>query len=170
MISFKPIITPSNKTVWITLIMACLLFEAVALYYQYALDFLPCVVCIHVRVLLLGFLILSLIGLVSRRFLLARIVILLSLLTCSAALIERSWQLLGTERGFIMGSCSFDLGLPSWLALDEWMPFIFKVQTACGYTPELAFGISMAEALLVVFCATSLFMLYLLTIVAKPTR
>ncbi len=170
MINFKSIITPSNKIVWIAFIMACLLFEVVALYYQYALDFLPCVVCIHVRVLLIVFLILSVLGLVSRRLLLARIVVLLSLLIISVALIERSWQLLGTERGFIMGSCSFDLGLPSWLALDKWMPLIFKVQTACGYTPELAFGFSMAEALLFVFCATTLFMLYLLTIVAKPTR
>lgn len=69
-----------------------------------------------------------------------------------------------------MGSCSFDLGLPSWLALDKWMPLIFKVQTTCGYTPELAFGVSMAEVLLFVFCTTTLFMLYLLIIVAKPTR
>jgi disulfide bond formation protein DsbB len=170
MINFKSIITPSNKTVWIAFILACLSFEVLALYYQYALDFLPCVVCIHVRILLLGFLILSILGLVSRRLLLARVVVLLALLTSSAALIERSWQLLGTERGFIMGSCSFDLGLPSWLALDKWMPLIFKVQTACGYTPELAFGVSMAEVLLFVFCATTLFMLYLLTIVSKPTR
>jgi disulfide bond formation protein DsbB len=42
-----------------------------------------------------------------------------------------------------------DLGLPSWLALDSWFPAVFQVQTTCGYTPELLFGISMAEALIV---------------------
>jgi disulfide bond formation protein DsbB len=66
-----------------------------------------------------------------------------------AGLLERSYQLLGTERGWIFGSCDFDLGLPSWLALQEWLPSFFKVWESCGYTPELLFGITMAEALLV---------------------
>ncbi|MDH3971388.1 MAG: disulfide bond formation protein B, partial [Gammaproteobacteria bacterium] len=38
---------------------------------------------------------------------------------------------------------------PSWFALDQWFPAMFKVWEACGYTPELLFGVTMAEALLV---------------------
>ena len=64
-----------------------------------------------------------------------------------AGLLERSWMLLGTERGFIEGSCDFDLGLPAWLALDQWFPEVFKVWEACGYTTELLFEVSMAEGL-----------------------
>ena len=41
------------------------------------------------------------------------------------------------------------LGLPSWFALDEWFPVLFGVWEACGDTPELLFGITMAEALIV---------------------
>jgi len=64
-------------------------------------------------------------------------------------MLDRSWLLLGVERGTIFGSCDMDLGLPWWLAVDKWAPFIFEVKTACGYTPELFLGITMAEALLV---------------------
>ena len=77
--------------------------------------------------------------------------VLMHLLTVlvAATLLERSYQLLGTERGFTFGDCGFDLGLPDWLALESWFPAVFKVQTSCGYTPELLFGITMAEALIV---------------------
>jgi disulfide bond formation protein DsbB len=40
-------------------------------------------------------------------------------------------------------------GLPDWFALDVWFPKLFKVWEPCGYTPELLFGITMAEGLLV---------------------
>jgi disulfide bond formation protein DsbB len=63
-------------------------------------------------------------------------------------MLERSWQLLGTERGWIFGSCNMDAGLPAWFALDRWFPAVFEVKDACGYTPELLFGVTMAEALL----------------------
>ena len=65
----------------------------------------------------------------------------------SIGLLERAWMLLGIERGTVEGSCSFDSGLPAWFALDQWFPAIFKVWEACGYTPELLFGITMAESL-----------------------
>lgn len=64
-----------------------------------------------------------------------------------------SYQLLGTERGFIAGACNFDLGLPDWFAVEQWIPWLFRVETSCGYTPEVAFGITMAEALMVVSVA-----------------
>ena len=158
----KSLIKSHTRPLWLLLISSCLLFEAFALYYQYALDFPPCVVCIHVRILLATLLLIATFGLFLRRHLIARISALLLILTVCAALVERSWLLLGTERGFIMGSCSFDLGLPNWLALDQWAPLIFKVHTTCGYTPIIALGFSMAEILLVLFSLMSVFILWLL--------
>ncbi len=63
-------------------------------------------------------------------------------------MVERSYQLLGTERGWFFGSCNMDAGLPGWFALDRWFPAIFEVKEACGYTPLLPLGVSMAEALM----------------------
>jgi disulfide bond formation protein DsbB len=38
--------------------------------------------------------------------------------------------------------------MPDWFAVDRWLPWLFEVRNLCSYTPEIALGISMAEALL----------------------
>jgi len=161
-------VLPSKKLVWLIFIMLSLTLESVALIYQYVLGYPPCAVCIQVRILLAVFAVFAAAGLWLRAYMPLRVVNLFALLALCGVAIERSWMLLGTERGFIFASCGFDLGLPAWLALDEWLPFLFKVHTTCGYTPDIAFGITMAEVLMVFFNAMAIFILFLLLLVAKP--
>lgn len=134
---------------WLMLVLLGMAFESVALFYQHILDELPCVLCIHVRLLMLALILVSLAAVFIRRFQWLNATAHLLTVLVAALLLERSYQLLGTERGFTFSDCGMDLGLPSWLALDSWFPAVFQVQTSCGYTPELLFGISMAEALIV---------------------
>ena len=134
---------------WLMLVLLGLAFESVALFYQHVLDELPCVLCIHVRILMLVLILISLAAVFVRSFQWLNATAHLLTVLVGALLLERSYQLLGTERGFTFGDCGMDLDLPSWLALDSWFPAVFQVQTTCGYTPELLFGISMAEALIV---------------------
>ena len=54
-----------------------------------------------------------------------------------------------TERGTIFATCKMSAGLPDWFALDVWFPSVFQVWESCGETPELLFGITMAEGLMV---------------------
>ncbi len=128
---------------WLFLLLLGLGLEATALYYQYGLDEPPCVLCIHVRIGVLLMMLAALIGLLGA----GRLAHLLNLLV-QAWLIERSWQLLAIERGWSFGECDMLLGTPDWLPLDRWFPLIFEVKTACGYTPLLPGGVSMAEALM----------------------
>jgi disulfide bond formation protein DsbB len=135
---------------WLALILIGLSFEGVALFYQHALDEMPCVLCIHVRVLVLALVLVALAALFLRRFKWPNVLVHLLTVLVAAGLLERSYQLLGTERGFTFGDCGIDPGFPDWFALDAWFPAVFQVQTSCGYTPELLFGITMAEALIVI--------------------
>ncbi len=137
-----------SRWYWLALLVLGLSMEGVALYYQHGLQQLPCLLCIHVRIWVAGFILLAVLALLVRNawfncsmHALATIVM--------AGLLERSYQLLGTERGFVFGSCEMDLAMPTWFQLDVWFPALFKVWEACGYTPELLFGITMAEALIV---------------------
>jgi len=134
---------------WLALVLIGLSFEGVALFYQHVLDELPCVLCIHVRLLVLAVILVALAALFLRHFKWPNVLAHLLTVLAAAGLLERSYQLLGTERGFTFSDCGLDLGLPDWLALESWFPPVFKVQTSCGYTPELLFGITMAEALIV---------------------
>jgi disulfide bond formation protein DsbB len=134
---------------WLMLALLGVAFEIVALYYQYVLDELPCVLCIHVRLLMLALILVALVAVFIRGFQWLNATAHLLTVLVAAVLLERSWQLLGTERGFTFSDCGMDLGLPSWLAVDSWFPAIFQVHTSCGYTPELLFGITMAEVLIV---------------------
>lgn len=141
---------------WLTVIVTGLSLEGVALYYQYALDYLPCVLCIHVRIWVMGFILVALLALFVRRFRYLRTLAHGLTLVLSIGLLERAWMLVSIERGTIEGSCSFDSGLPAWFALDQWFPSVFGVLEACGYTPETPFGITMAEGLVVLGVATLL--------------
>ncbi len=139
----------SNKWYWLAFLALGISLEGVALFYQYGLDYMPCVLCIHIRVWVVGMIAVSLLALFLYKQWQGLLLAQLLMSIIGAGMLERSYQLLGTERGFLSGACSMDSGLPDWFALDVWMPAMFEVQEPCGYTPELLFGVTMAEALIV---------------------
>ena len=146
---------------WLALALIGLSSEAVALFYQYVLEEMPCVLCIQARLWVMALIMVALLVLLLRRLRFMPVAGHLLTVVIAAGLLERSYQLLGTERGFVFGECGFDLGLPDWFTPDTWFPAMFEVQTSCGYTPELLFGITMAEGLIVtsaVFVLVSLAM------------
>ncbi len=133
---------------WWSYIVAGISLLAVALFYQHVLEELPCVVCIQIRLWIALLVIIAIIGLMVRKKHWPSIFMQLSIAFTSVGFIERSYLLLGTEKGFIFGGCGFDVGLPIWFKVEQWLPWIFKVETSCGYTPELILGITMAESLM----------------------
>jgi disulfide bond formation protein DsbB len=138
----------ASRGYWLGLVALGLLLETTALYYQYVLDYGPCVLCIHVRILVLGLVLAGLLALAVHHSRGGRLLAHLISTLLLVGLAHRAWLLLGIERGFVAGECSFDLGLPPWLPLDHWFPLLFQVHEACGYTPELPLGFTMAEVLL----------------------
>ncbi len=143
---------------WLGLILLGVGMEAVALFYQYGLEYSPCVLCIQVRIWVLALILVGFFGLIIRKSPgLGKFSHLLTL-GVSIGFAERSWRTLAVERGWIIDTCSLDSGLPDWFALDKWFPVVFKPWEPCGYTPELLFGITMAEGLMffsVIFCCCS---------------
>ena len=134
---------------WLIYITGALTLLGVALYFQFSLEKPPCVMCIQVRLWISLFVIVSVAGLLTRSNRLMNAVANLSTVLIAAALLERAYLLLGTERGFIFSDCGFDLGLPAWFAIDQWLPWLYRVEASCGFTPEIIFGITMAEMLIV---------------------
>lgn len=139
-----------RRLYWTGLVLLGLGLEGAALYYQYALDEWPCVLCIHIRIWILGFILTGIVGLLFIYSIhLIRLLHAISVVA-TVGMLERSYQVLAVERGWIFGDCAMELGMPDWFALDKWLPSVFEVQTSCGYTPYILFNITMAEILLVV--------------------
>lgn len=157
-----------SRGYWLALVALGLGFIAVALFYQYVLETPPCVLCIQVRIWFAGLILIAISASIFNKRWLRRGAHVLTVLIATG-LLERSYLLLGTERGFVFRDCGFDLGLPSWLALDTWLPQLFRVEATCGYTPELLFGITMAEAL-IVFSALFLVISLALTLASFMRR
>ncbi len=132
---------------WALLLALALAMEAVALYYQHVLGEPPCVLCIQVRLIVLGLAVVALLELFLKDVRGARLAGELGVLGLSGALGWKAWELLATERGWRLGDCSMDLGLPPWLAVDHWLPWMFRPEVPCGYTPVLPGGFTMAEVL-----------------------
>lgn len=138
-----------QRRYWVALVTLGILLEAAALYSQYVQGEWPCVLCIHIRIWIFGFITIGLVAIICDRWTpVIRFAHGLNILVM-AGFVERSWRVLAVERGWIFGSCDMDAGLPPWFALDQWFPALFEVQAACGYTPLILFQISMAEILLV---------------------
>jgi disulfide bond formation protein DsbB len=151
------------------MIVAGISSEAVGLYYQYVLDYGPCPLCIHVRIGILAWMLVSLFSMLLNNLAAWRIGHLLNTVIL-VWLCERTYQLLGTERGFLLTECGMDSGLPSWLPLDQWIPAVFEPWESCGYTPKMLFDISMAEALIVIYPLMLLISLTLLvtSLISSP--
>ena len=153
-----------QRRYWVALILIGIALEAAALYYQYVLDEWPCVICIHIRIWIAGIVLLGIVALCvppsrwsSRLFHALGLVLMIGLL-------ERSWQVLAIERGWVFGDCSMELGMPDWFALDRWLPALFEVQTTCGYTPLVLLNISMAEVLFVISILAAMLALSVFTL------
>ncbi|MDA8827704.1 disulfide bond formation protein B [Luminiphilus sp.] len=140
----------NSKRYWLLLAAVSVAMLGIALFYQYALGEEPCQVCIQARLWVFALLLLSMAiaTLPENRHL--RLSGNLLALTCTVGLGERAWFLYQLENGIGNGSCEFQLGMPDWFAIDQWFPSLFEVRNLCSFTPEMPFGLSMAEGLLLI--------------------
>ena len=133
---------------WIALAAAGFALLVVALYYQYVLGDEPCQVCIHARLWVVAFTVIALFMAIPHQHRLMRLTANLGVFIACAGLTERATYLYQLENGIGDGSCEFELGMPSWFAVDQWMPLLFEVRNLCSFTPKMLFGFSMAESLM----------------------
>ena len=152
-----------SRWYWLAVALFGIALLGVALYYQYALGDEPCQVCIHARLWVVAFTLIALVMLITPQITILRILGNGGVLIAGVGLTERARYLYRLENGMGDGSCQFQLGMPDWFAVDRWMPWLFEVRNLCSFTPEMLFGVSMAESLMASAIGISLLALLALT-------
>ncbi|WP_019025964.1 disulfide bond formation protein DsbB [Colwellia piezophila] len=145
-------ITTSQKP-WLLLAISALGLELTALFFQYAMDLKPCIMCVYQRLAILAIFTAGIIGTVGYKNIFAR--------TSAYALwgLSSIWGLIiafehiemQENYGSIFYSCEYIPNFPVWAPLHEWLPFLFEATGDCGMISWQFFGYSMPQWLLVVY-------------------
>lgn len=140
----------NTRAYWLSIAALGFALLVIALYYQHALGEEPCQVCVQIRLWVVAITGVGLIMLLMPNRALSAVLGNSLLLVCCLGMLERSWLLYQLENGRGNGSCEFQLGMPDWFAVDRWFPEVFEVRNLCSFTPELFWGLSMAEGLVAI--------------------
>lgn len=136
-----------HKLVWISIFLLSASSMAIALVYQYAFAWEPCVLCVHIRIIMLGIMLLAFMMIFLSGYRIPRLIAYFLQNVLAVYLFLTCRELYHVEIGLQEAGCMFSAGLPSWFDLEAWLPALFEVRAACGESPEILFGITMAESL-----------------------
>ncbi len=132
---------------WLLLALTALAMELTGLYFQYALNYQPCIKCIYIRVAFAGILMAALLALLAPRNTVMRFAALSLWLSSALYGLYQAQELVGIEQILAEGgftTCALFADFPSWLALDKWLPAVFEVTGTCGGVDWQFAGLSMA--------------------------
>jgi disulfide bond formation protein DsbB len=166
-------LTTNNKA-WFFLAISALGLEFCALFFQYALELKPCIMCVYQRLAIFAIILAGCVGAIGHQFLIVR-VLAYTLWGTGAiwgGLLAIEHVEMQSNSGSLFFSCEFTPNFPSWAPLHEWIPFLFEATGDCGEISWQFIGYSMPQWMIAVYGAYCLtFILVLLnrlTVAKKP--
>ncbi|WP_419555118.1 disulfide bond formation protein DsbB [Pseudoalteromonas luteoviolacea] len=145
-----------STNAWALLFISALIFEVVALYFQYAMGLEPCVMCIYQRTAMLGVLIAALIGLCGKGIYIVRLIATAGwgIASIWGWLLAREHLSMQTTTDPFAFTCAFEPDFP--VPLHEWIPSFFAVTGSCSSIDWSFAGLSMPGWMAVVFAVYSI--------------
>lgn len=133
---------------WFLLALTALLLLAMGLYFQYSLNYQPCIKCIYVRAAFAGILLAAMLTALAPRRGVIRVIGIFAWLAAAIYGTLQAQELVSIEQTLASGgftTCALFAEFPTWLALDRWLPSIFEVTGTCGGVDWQFAGLSMAQ-------------------------
>ncbi|HBO37502.1 MAG TPA: disulfide bond formation protein DsbB [Pasteurellaceae bacterium] len=141
-----------KRTGWFLLLCSALALEGIALYFQHGMGLAPCVMCVYERVALFGIVFAGLLGLLSPKLLIVRLLALFTgLLSAVKGLAIAIKHVDYQTNPAPWNQCSYMADFPKTLPLDKWFPYIFNPSGSCSEISWQFLGFSMAQWIVVVF-------------------
>ncbi|WP_440053577.1 disulfide bond formation protein DsbB [Pseudoalteromonas sp. T1lg65] len=159
-----------SRQSWGLLALSALLFEATALYFQYAMGLEPCIMCIYQRTAVLGLLSAGIIGMLNPSSFFVRSIAFVcwGISSIWGYLIAREHINMQTTTDPFAFTCEFVPNFPAFMPLHEWIPSFFAATGDCGNIDWSFLGLSMPGWMEIIFAVYSaLFVVFLFFHVTK---
>ncbi|MGI2169304.1 disulfide bond formation protein DsbB [Shewanella sp. MF05960] len=156
---------------WGLLALSGVVLELAALFFQYGMDLSPCVMCIYVRVAVLGLILAGLIGMLQPTWWILRFVGLVGWVVSAVWGFRLAYELNNMQvNPSPFATCSFYPEFPSFMPLDVWLPSVFSPTGMCSDLPWTWLSVSMAQWMMVCFAIYALIWLAMLVPSLKPAK
>lgn len=154
----------TNSTPWLLLALSALGLELCALFFQYAMNLAPCIMCVYQRVAIGAIILAGFIGFLGCQFLIARVMAygLWSTGAIWGLITALEHVEMQSNSGSLFFSCEFIPNFPTWAPLHEWVPALFEATGDCGEISWQFLGYSMPQWMIVVYGAYSVTFLLVL--------
>jgi disulfide bond formation protein DsbB len=143
----------TSARAWLLLALSALSLELCALFFQYAMDLKPCIMCVYQRLAIIAIIFAGIIGYFGHKFILARLVAygLWGTGAIWGAIIALEHVEMQSASSSLFFSCDLFPNFPTWAPLHEWMPWLFEVTGDCGDISWQFLGYSMPQWMVVVY-------------------
>ncbi len=145
-------LTTSSKP-WLLLAISALGLELCALFFQYAMDLAPCIMCVYQRLAIAAIILAGMVGFAGHKWLITRVVAygLWATGAIWGLFIALEHVEMQANSGSLFFSCDFIPNFPSWAPLHQWFPSIFEATGDCGEISWQFLGFSMPQWMVVVY-------------------
>lgn len=141
-----------RKSSWVVLFATALALEVAALYFQYGMGLLPCIMCIYQRTAMYGIVLAGLLVLIANNGVTR--LLGFALWAYSAArgfLVAREHVDIIHSTNPFFSFCEIVPNFPSWAPLHEWLPWVFEAKGDCLEDSWQFLSMGMAEWMSVIF-------------------
>ncbi|PSJ48213.1 disulfide bond formation protein DsbB [Zobellella endophytica] len=141
-----------SRFAWALLTLGTTLLLLIALFFQYALGYQPCVMCVYQRAALVVVIAAGLLGWLAPRSPVLASSAMLIWLAASADGFLLAWEHVGYQLNpSPFNQCSSFAEFPAWLPLDSWLPALFFPTGDCADVDWSLLGWSMPQWLMGIF-------------------
>ncbi len=143
----------TNKNAWLLLAVSALGLELAALFFQYALELKPCIMCIYQRVAIWGIFLAGILVYLGHQQVLVRIIgyALWGTSAIWGLLIAIEHVEMQTSTTSFLFGCEIIPNFPTWAPLHEWLPALFAATGDCGEINWQFLDYSMPQWMIVVY-------------------
>lgn len=142
---------------WLLLLLLGFFLEGCGLYFQYQLRLPLCVNCVYERAFYLCFILAGLIGILGSDNALLRNIANFIFMGGSIGGAIVAFDHINYSASMNSSSCQLAPNFPSYLKLDEWMPWMFQPTVSCEKLDWTLLGFDMPTWILISFACGALF-------------